>query len=120
MFLRVSVKKVNILSVELDEPLDEAGFRHVATSVGLRLRAQRIGASVYQAEAGLPIWPYHYHHGIEEWLPERDLSTTYMGARSGCWSWPERPPCATRKVRIISRPAILCASRKARPVLTAC
>src|SRR5207248_11229168 len=23
------------------------------------------------------------------------------------WSWPERPPCATRKVRIISRPAIL-------------
>jgi uncharacterized cupin superfamily protein len=64
----VSVKKVNILSVELDESLDEVGFRHVATSVGLRLGAQRIGASVYQAEAGLPIWPYHYHHGIEEWL----------------------------------------------------
>ena len=59
---------MNILSVELDEPLDEAGFRHVATSVGLRLGAQRIGASVYHAEAGLPIWPYHYHHGIEEWL----------------------------------------------------
>jgi uncharacterized cupin superfamily protein len=52
----------------LDEQLDEAGFRHVATSVGLRLGAQRIGAGVYQAEAGLPIWPYHYHHGIEEWL----------------------------------------------------
>jgi uncharacterized cupin superfamily protein len=60
--------KVNILGVELDEPLDEAGFRHVATSVGLRLRARRIGASVYQAEAVVPIWPYHYHHGIEEWL----------------------------------------------------
>ena len=59
---------MNILSVELDEPLDEAGFRHVATSVGLRLGAQRIGASVYQAEAGSPIWPYHYHHGVEEWL----------------------------------------------------
>jgi uncharacterized cupin superfamily protein len=68
MFFRVSVKKVNILSVELDEPLDEAGFRHVATSVGLRLGARRIGASVYQAEAGFPIWPYHYHYGIEEWL----------------------------------------------------
>jgi uncharacterized cupin superfamily protein len=64
----VSVEKVNISSVELDEPLDEAGFRHVATSVGHRLGARRIGASVYQAEAGLPIWPYHYHHGIEEWL----------------------------------------------------
>ncbi len=64
----MTVKKVNILSVELDEPLDEAGFRHAATAVGLRLGAQRIGAGVYQAEAGFPIWPYHYHHGIEEWL----------------------------------------------------
>lgn len=64
----MGVTKVNILSVELDEPLDEAGFRHVAATVGPRLGAHRIGAGVYQAEAGLPIWPYHYHHGIEEWL----------------------------------------------------
>jgi uncharacterized cupin superfamily protein len=64
----VRVDKVNIHNVELDEPLDEAGFRHVATTVGSRLGARRIGASVYQAEAGMPIWPYHYHHGIEEWL----------------------------------------------------
>jgi uncharacterized cupin superfamily protein len=64
----VSVEKVNIRSLELDESLDEQGFRHVATSVGLRLGAERIGASVYQAEARVPIWPYHYHHGIEEWL----------------------------------------------------
>jgi uncharacterized cupin superfamily protein len=64
----VSVGKVNILSVALDERLDEAGFRHVATSLGPRLGARRIGASVYEAEAGSPIWPYHYHHGIEEWL----------------------------------------------------
>jgi uncharacterized cupin superfamily protein len=64
----VSVRKVNILSVELDLSLDEAGFRHVATSLAPRLGAQRIEASVYEAEAGMPIWPYHYHHGIEEWL----------------------------------------------------
>jgi len=64
----VSVKKVNILGVELDEPLDVAGFRHAATAVGLRLGAKRIGAGVYAAEAGVPIWPYHYHHGVEEWL----------------------------------------------------
>lgn len=59
---------MNLLSVEVDEPLDEAGFRHVAASLGPSLGAQRIGASVYEAEAGSPIWPYHYHHGIEEWL----------------------------------------------------
>jgi uncharacterized cupin superfamily protein len=64
----VSFSKVNILSVELDHLLDEAGFRHAATAVGERLGAQRIGAGVYEAEAGYPIWPYHYHHGVEEWL----------------------------------------------------
>ena len=65
---RVPVKTVNILSVELGERLDEAGFRHIATSVGVRLGAHRIAAGVYEAETGVPIWPYHYHHGIEEWL----------------------------------------------------
>jgi uncharacterized cupin superfamily protein len=64
----VSVAKVNVIDVEFDERLDEAGFRHVAATVGGRLGARRIGASVYRAEAGLAIWPYHYHHGIEEWL----------------------------------------------------
>jgi uncharacterized cupin superfamily protein len=64
----VSVDKVNIIRVELDDRLDEAGFRHVATSVGDRIGAQLIGAGVYEAEAGFPIWPYHYHYGIEEWL----------------------------------------------------
>jgi uncharacterized cupin superfamily protein len=59
---------VNITSVELDDVLGEAGFAHAAATVGARLGAVRIGASVYRAEAGRPIWPYHYHHGIEEWL----------------------------------------------------
>jgi uncharacterized cupin superfamily protein len=64
----VSVAKVNLVGVELDATLDEAGFRHAATAIGDRLGAARIGAGVYAAEAGAPIWPYHYHHGIEEWL----------------------------------------------------
>lgn len=59
---------MNVASVELDESLDKAGFRHVEASVGERLGARRIGASVYEAEDGVPIWPYHYHHGVEEWL----------------------------------------------------
>src|SRR5205823_4695789 len=60
--------KANIFSVALDDPLDEAGFRHNTTALGERLGARRIGTAVYEAEPGLPIWPYHYHHGIEEWL----------------------------------------------------
>ena len=267
----MSVQKVNIVRVELDAHLDEAGFRHAATAVGPRLGARRIGAGVYQAEAGFPIWPYHYHHGVEEllyviagapvlrepagertlapgdlvcfpsghvgahtlkgpgrlvifstghhveprmsvypdsdkvsgphglllrssavgywhgegvgapsepveivrepenpppqpavnalalrrrrstrarrpdfgverrrsalcsaptsstrrwstWIPKRDPSptTTSTGARNGCSSWPERPPCVTHTERIRSSQGIPCASRKARPAPTAC
>ena len=60
--------KANIHTVALDDPLDEAGFRHAATSLGERLGARRIGAGVYEAVPDIPIWPYHYHHEIEEWL----------------------------------------------------
>src|SRR5690242_9494554 len=64
----MSVRKANVFSIELDHSLDEAGFRHIVTPVGGKIGAERIGAAVYEAEAGLPIWPYHYHHGVEEWL----------------------------------------------------
>jgi uncharacterized cupin superfamily protein len=62
------VNKVNVLTVELDDSLDEAGFRNDATSIGARLGARRMGAGVYEAVEDVPIWPYHYHYGVEEWL----------------------------------------------------
>ena len=37
-------------------------------TIGHRIGADRLGAAVYEAEAGHPIWPYHYHHDFEEWL----------------------------------------------------
>jgi uncharacterized cupin superfamily protein len=64
----MTVRKVNVLSCELDESLDEAGFRHAAAAIGDRLGARRIGAGVYEAFADCPIWPYHYHYSSEEWL----------------------------------------------------
>lgn len=64
----VGVGKVNVASCRLDEELDEHGFRHMATEVRPVIGAQRIGAGVYEAVAGRPIWPYHYHYGVEEWL----------------------------------------------------
>jgi uncharacterized cupin superfamily protein len=61
-------RKLNVVSCRLDESLDRAGFRHVCASIGQQLGAARLGASVYEAYAGHPIWPYHYHHAAEEWL----------------------------------------------------
>lgn len=62
------VRKLNVLSCELEESLDEAGFRHASTSIGQRIGADRIGASLYEADADHPIWPYHYHYSTEEWM----------------------------------------------------
>jgi uncharacterized cupin superfamily protein len=64
----VGMRKVNLLSVELDEPVEAGRFGHVGKTLGPMLGAERIGASLYQAVAGRWIWPYHYHHGVEEWL----------------------------------------------------
>ena len=64
----MTVAKANLFGIELTERLDQVGFWHCAAMLGGRLGARRIAASVYLAEAGLPIWPYHYHHGLEEWL----------------------------------------------------
>jgi uncharacterized cupin superfamily protein len=58
---------MNLLACELDEGLDRPGFGHRAASVGDRIGGTRIGAAVYEAEAGRPTWPYHYHYGAEEW-----------------------------------------------------
>lgn len=62
------LRKVNVRSVELNESVEVAGFWHDETWLQDRLAAKSIGATVYQAQAGRPIWPYHYHYGIEEWL----------------------------------------------------
>jgi uncharacterized cupin superfamily protein len=64
----VSLRRISLLTCELDEVLDRPGFGHRAASVGKRIGGVRIGAAVYEAVSGRPIWPYHYHCGSEEWL----------------------------------------------------
>lgn len=66
--MSVAVRRLNVVGCELDESLDRAGFRHAATSLGQQIGALRLGAAVYEAEAGHPIFPYHYHHAVEEWI----------------------------------------------------
>jgi uncharacterized cupin superfamily protein len=64
----MSVRKLNVGTCDLDESLDRPGFRHAAAAIGERIGAERLGAGLYEAQAGYPIWPFHYHHAVEEWL----------------------------------------------------
>lgn len=53
---------------ELEHGSERDGFRWRATRVADRVRAERIGGSLYELEEGERTFPYHFHHGIEEWL----------------------------------------------------
>jgi uncharacterized cupin superfamily protein len=71
-----SVPRFNVLTGELDAESTRDGCRWRGTRVGDRLGSSRIGASVYELEAGERTFPYHYHHGVEEWLYVIDGSPT--------------------------------------------
>ncbi len=63
------MQRFNVLTGELPAEGGHAGYawrgrRGVASELGLR----RLGASVYELPAGDWTFPYHYHHGVEEWL----------------------------------------------------
>ena len=59
---------VNVFDTAMEEGPGRDGFWFRAAALGPRLGAARIGAGLYEARAGVPIWPYHYHYPAEEWL----------------------------------------------------
>jgi uncharacterized cupin superfamily protein len=63
-----NVRVVNVYDVELQEGPGRDGFWFRAAGLGAKLGAARIGAGIYEARHGVPIWPYHYHYPDEEWL----------------------------------------------------
>jgi mannose-6-phosphate isomerase-like protein (cupin superfamily) len=62
------VRAVNVTSCDPDEVLDRGEFRHAAFDLTERLGARVIGATVFEMQAGAKLGPYHYHHGVEEWM----------------------------------------------------
>ena len=61
------MRVVNVFDCEMEEGPGRDGFWFRAAALGGRLGAVRIGAGVYEAREGVPIWPYHYHYPDEEW-----------------------------------------------------
>jgi uncharacterized cupin superfamily protein len=62
------VQSFNIFEPELEFDHEREGYRWRGTRAGDRIGAQRIGASVYELGEGQGTAPYHFHHGVEEWL----------------------------------------------------
>lgn len=63
------MRRFSVLTGELPVEQDRPGYawrgrRGLARDFGLRW----FGASVYELPDGQWTYPYHYHHGVEEWL----------------------------------------------------
>jgi uncharacterized cupin superfamily protein len=62
------VRSANVFSCEPDEELRRGEFHCSGFDLTERLGASVIGATVYEMRAGDKRGPYHYHHGVEEWM----------------------------------------------------
>jgi uncharacterized cupin superfamily protein len=61
-------KIFNLNGDEWDRTEDRPGWRSKDAWVGAHLDAELIGGSMYELEPGDRLWPYHTHHGNEEWM----------------------------------------------------
>ncbi|MBV9464673.1 MAG: cupin domain-containing protein [Solirubrobacterales bacterium] len=60
--------RFNVFTDELDVGSDRDGFSWRGARVAKRIGAERIGASLYELERDQQTFPFHFHHGVEEWL----------------------------------------------------
>jgi uncharacterized cupin superfamily protein len=61
------VRRVNLLTPEFDGSRDHEGYRWRSAAIGRQLGAEKIGGSLYELGEGEKSFPYHFHHGMEEW-----------------------------------------------------
>ena len=62
------MKTFNLNGDEWNRVEERDGWRSKDAWVGPRIDAELIGGSMYELEPGNRLWPYHTHHGNEEWM----------------------------------------------------
>jgi uncharacterized cupin superfamily protein len=62
------VRRFNLLAPEFDHSSDRDGYRWRGARAGKAVGGDQIGASLYELGDDQRSYPYHFHHGMEEWL----------------------------------------------------
>jgi uncharacterized cupin superfamily protein len=91
----------NLNGDEWNEETEHEGFAFKDCWVGARIGSELIGGSMYEVAPGKKLWPYHTHHGNEEWA-------IVIRGRRRCG----RPRASASSARGTSPPS--CAGRRAR------
>jgi uncharacterized cupin superfamily protein len=63
------VRRFNVFGGELESNgYGRPGYARRTKAVDEAIGGERIGAKIYELGEGDRICPFHYHHGVEEWL----------------------------------------------------
>jgi uncharacterized cupin superfamily protein len=64
------VRRFNVITGELqaEDEYYRAGYAKRTAPVDEAIGGARIGGAIYELEDGERVCPFHYHHGVEEWL----------------------------------------------------
>jgi uncharacterized cupin superfamily protein len=64
----IAVRRFNLLAPEFEHSSERDGYRWRGARVGQEVGAEQVGVCLYELGNGQRSHPYHFHHGIEEWL----------------------------------------------------
>jgi uncharacterized cupin superfamily protein len=62
------MRRFNLDAPELDHDSTRDGYRWRGANVARAAGAEDIAGCLYVLEEGEKTYPYHFHHGMEEWL----------------------------------------------------
>lgn len=62
------MRRVNIFAPEFDHSSERDGYRWRGSKVGRTIGSAKIGGCLYELGDGERSFPFHFHHGMEEWL----------------------------------------------------
>jgi uncharacterized cupin superfamily protein len=74
------VRRFNIFAPEFDHESDRDGYRWRGAVAGRAIGAEKIGGCIYELGDGQKTYPFHFHHGMEEWLIVLTGEPTLRGA----------------------------------------
>jgi uncharacterized cupin superfamily protein len=73
------VRRANIFAPEFDHASERDGYRWRGARVGDAIGSEKIGGCVYELGEGQKTYPFHFHHGMEEWLVVLEGEPTLRG-----------------------------------------